>query len=112
MRPSRIAKRKRWKYETIGAFVPVNRLVFADCSLRRHIRGEGAVLVPAAALRSDTSGAFVWVVTGGVLRRQPLEARGRVGDRVIVVSGLAGGEQLVVGPADGLREGQAVAVSE
>ncbi len=87
------------------------RITFLE-KVRPETDGEGAVLVPAAALRSDTSGAFVWVVTGGVLRRQPLEARGRVGDRVIVVSGLAGGEQLVVGPADGLREGQAVAVSE
>ena len=74
--------------------------------------GEPVVLAPAAALRSDTSGAFAWAVTGGVLRRQALETRGRAGDRVIVVSGLSGGEQLVVGPADGLREGQAVAVSE
>jgi RND family efflux transporter MFP subunit len=72
----------------------------------------GVVLAPRAAVRGAAGDAFAWVVTGGRLRRQPLVVAGPSGvDRVVVSEGLAGGEALVVGPADGLREGQAVRVA-
>jgi len=62
-------------------------------------------------VRSDGGASFAWVVTEGRLRRQPIETAGSAGpDRVIVASGLSGGEALVVGDAAGLREGQRVDV--
>jgi RND family efflux transporter MFP subunit len=70
-----------------------------------------SVLVPREAVRSDGGASFAWVVTEGRLRRQPIETAGSAGpDRVIVASGLSGGEALVVGDAAGLREGQRVDV--
>jgi RND family efflux transporter MFP subunit len=72
----------------------------------------GVVLAPRAAVRGGDGDAFAWVVTEGRLRRQPLVVAGPSGaDRVVVAEGLAGGEALVVGAADGLREGQAVRVA-
>jgi RND family efflux transporter MFP subunit len=74
--------------------------------------GEGGVvLAPRAAVRGGEAEPFAWVVTEGRLRRQPLAVAGPSGsDRVVVAEGLAGGEALVVGEAEGLREGQAVEV--
>lgn len=72
----------------------------------------GVVLAPRAAVRGGDGDAFAWVVTEGRLRRQPLVLAGPSGaDRVVVSEGLAGGEALVLGEADGLREGQAVQVA-
>jgi RND family efflux transporter MFP subunit len=71
------------------------------------------VLAPREAVRSDESGSFAWVVTGGALRRQPIETAGERGAQVVVAKGLAGGEALVVGgDAEGLHEGQKVEIVE
>ena len=73
--------------------------------------GEGAVLAPREAVRSDADGAYVWVLTQGRLRRQAIETGGDAGSgQMIVTSGLAGGEALVVGDAEDLSEGGAVEV--
>jgi HlyD family secretion protein len=56
-----------------------------------------AVLVPARALQRDNDGSFVWVVDDGRVRRADVETAGEAGDRVRVVSGLSGGETVVVG---------------
>ena len=71
--------------------------------------GEVAqVLAPREAVRTEGGYLFAWVVTEGRLRRQPVETAGERGGNTIVSKGLAGGEALVLGPADGLREGQRV----
>ena len=72
---------------------------------------HASVLAPREAVRSEGGASFAWVVTDGKLRRQPLETAGASGtDRVVVASGLAGGEALVLGDATDLREGQRVEV--
>jgi RND family efflux transporter MFP subunit len=75
--------------------------------------GEGGVvLAPRAAVRGGESDPYAWVVTEGRLRRQPLALAGPSGnDRVVVSQGLSGGEALVVGAAEGLREGQQVEIA-
>lgn len=71
------------------------------------------VLAPRAAIRRDGADAFVWVVTDGKLRRQPVATAGEHGSQVVVTSGLAGGEALVVsGDTDELREGRPAGVEE
>ncbi|HVH18060.1 MAG TPA: efflux RND transporter periplasmic adaptor subunit [Myxococcota bacterium] len=75
---------------------------------------EGAelaqVLAPREAIRKDGSTSFAWVVTEGRLRKQPIETAGERGANAVVSKGLAGGEALVLGPAEGLAEGQRVEV--
>jgi multidrug efflux pump subunit AcrA (membrane-fusion protein) len=71
------------------------------------------VLAPREAVRSEAGASFVWVVTEGRLRRQPIETGGDAGSgKVIVSKGLSGGEALVVSDAGGLEEGQKVEVAE
>jgi RND family efflux transporter MFP subunit len=75
--------------------------------------GEGAVLAPRAAVRSEAGASFVWVVTQRRLRRQAVETGGDAGSgQVIVTQGLSGGEALVVSDAEGLEEGRKVKVAE
>lgn len=69
-----------------------------------------AVLVPARALQRDNDGSFVWIVADGRVRRADVETSGEAGDRVRVVSGLTGGETLVVGEVT-LKDGQRVTTS-
>ena len=75
---------------------------------------EGAelaqVLAPREAIRKDGGASFAWVVTEGRLRKQPIETAGERGANAVVSKGLAGGEALVLGPAEGLAEGQRVEV--
>jgi len=71
----------------------------------------GVVLAPRAAVRGGEGDAFAWVVTEGRLRRQPLALAGPSGaDQVVVSKGLSGGEALVIGEAEGLRDGQPVEI--
>jgi RND family efflux transporter MFP subunit len=70
------------------------------------------VLAPREAVRRDDEGEYAWVVTEGRLRRQAVTSAGDASDgRAIVSRGLAGGEALVVGEAEGLSEGQRVQAS-
>ncbi len=90
-----------------------------DMSVRIHFLGEArpaeaggaVVLAPRAALRQDGGAAFVWVVSDGRLRRQPVRTGAEMGDRVVVAEGLLGGEALVVGDAADLAEGRSVEVA-
>jgi len=68
-------------------------------------------LAPREAARTENGASFAWVVTGGRVRRQPIENGGERGAQVVVAKGLAGGEALVIGgDTEGLREGQRVDV--
>ena len=72
---------------------------------------QSHVLVPREAVRTDAGNAFAWVVTDGRLRRQAVETAGEQGADMVISQGLSGGEALVVGPAEGLSEGQRVEVA-
>lgn len=70
--------------------------------------GTAAVRIPRAALRSDSTGPFAWIVTQGRLRRQALRGTTESGDQVLVAGGLTGGEAVVISDATGFSEGMAV----
>jgi RND family efflux transporter MFP subunit len=67
-----------------------------------------AVVVPRAAVHTDGNAHFVWLVDDGRLRRTTIDVAADFGDRVQVTRGVRGGEQVVVGDAAALREGDAV----
>jgi len=68
--------------------------------------------VPTAAVRDAGAGAFAMVVKDGRLERREIRAgvRDEAQDRVEVLSGLAAGDVVVVGPIEGLEPGRAVQV--
>jgi RND family efflux transporter MFP subunit len=69
------------------------------------------VVVPAAAVRSDAMGTFVWAIVQGraVLRRVSVGTRDTARGTVQILDGLVGGEQVIVSPGE-VREGMAVRV--
>jgi HlyD family secretion protein len=91
-----------------------------DMSVRIHFlaeakpttEGEPVVLAPRAAVRVDNGASYVWVVTEGKARRVSLTLGEEMGDRIVVRSGLLGGEALVVGDVEGIADGRKVVVAE
>ncbi|MFI5213312.1 MAG: efflux RND transporter periplasmic adaptor subunit [Gemmatimonadales bacterium] len=69
------------------------------------------IVVPAAAVRDDAGKTVVWVVQGERLARREVQAGPVSGDRRDIRSGLAGGEQLLVGGVDAPREGMRVKIN-
>ena len=87
------------------------RITFLE-EARAEEGGDPVVLAPRDAVRTDALGLYVWVVSQERVRRQSIESGGNApGNRVVVTSGLLGGEAVVIGDVDGLDNGAAVEIS-
>lgn len=75
--------------------------------------GARAVSVPREALVSDQGEMAVYLLREGKAARRAIQIgdAGGVGERVPVISGLTGGEQVIVDGASSLKDGQEVTVS-
>jgi len=78
-------------------------------------QARNVLAVPQAAIRQDPTGAsFTWVATGGRIARRDVRT-GLVderADRVEVLDGLDAGDLVVIGPIEGLAQGQPVMLPE
>ena len=70
------------------------------------------IMVPAEAVRSDNGRDVVWIVRDGRLQKRDVDAGPVSGNFREIRSGLAGGEQLLVGGIETPREGQRVKLSQ
>ena len=70
------------------------------------------VQVPAAALRKDGDQDIVFVVSDGKAERRAVKLGGTLGDDRQVLSGLGGGEQVIVEAPNTLKDGDAVREAE
>ncbi|MEA4857317.1 MAG: MdtA/MuxA family multidrug efflux RND transporter periplasmic adaptor subunit [Solidesulfovibrio sp.] len=87
-----------------------NQFVNAELLLERR---ENVVLLPAAAVMRGPKGAHVFVVgEGDTVSMRPVTTGMAVGTDVVVETGLASGETVVVEGADRLRDGAKVAVRQ
>ncbi len=69
-------------------------------------RRDAAILVAEDAVqRAAETGAFVWVADGDVARVRPVTLGWRLGGRVVVESGLAAGDELILEGWAALRDG-------
>jgi RND family efflux transporter MFP subunit len=68
------------------------------------------IMVPAAAVQESPEGAHVWVVAEGAVQRTNVELGPARGDRTEVRTGLLGGEEVVLNPPPGLKNGTKVKV--
>jgi RND family efflux transporter MFP subunit len=71
---------------------------------------QPTTLVPKAALQSDNTNSFVFVVNGDTVERRAVKAGGADGDRIEVLAALRAGERVVVSPPPGLAGGAKVVV--
>jgi RND family efflux transporter MFP subunit len=93
---------------------PGGRLVGGLYASGRVVLNEvkGAIAVPAAALHADGSQAYVLVVEHGRIARRDVTSGATDEQAALVqVTGLKGGETVVVGAANGLEPGQAVTIA-
>jgi RND family efflux transporter MFP subunit len=114
---------------TAGALDPTSRTLLTEVRLRNGDRAlmpgmyaqvkfslapaDEVWMVPATALVARAAGAQVVAVrSDGVVYYQSVQLGRDLGQSVEVIAGLSGGEQLVVSPPDGLRDGARVAFSE
>ena len=70
------------------------------------------IMVPAEVVRSDNGRDVVWIVRDGRLQKRDVDAGPVSGNFREIRSGLAGGEQLLVGGIETPREGQRVKLSQ
>ena len=64
------------------------------------------VVVPAAAVFSADSSPYVFVARDGVMKKTGIRIGNRLSDSVVVSSGLAAEDQVVVGPLELLGDGK------
>ena len=77
-------------------------------------QSANALVVPQAALRAaPDSGSYVLLIVDGKIARRPVVAGDvdEVAGVVEITQGLTGGETVVIGAAEGLRDGDAVTVT-
>ncbi len=67
-----------------------------------------ALFVPQSAVQADQEGSYVLVVEAGVVRRRNVVLDERVDDRIVVLSGVEEGEQVIVRGLQQVRPGQPV----
>ena len=60
------------------------------------------IVVPKAAVQSDRSGSFVWVVSDDVAQRRTVETGANTGERIEIVKGISAGDKVVVRGAERL----------
>ena len=85
----------------------------ARVNVARVPASRGSVAVPLAAVHARDDKPQVWLVDqAGTVRTRPVVTRGIEGDRILVESGLADGDVVVVAGAQMLHAGQKVRVLE
>jgi HlyD family secretion protein len=73
---------------------------------------QSVTLVPQAAVRKDGESSFVFVVRQDTVERRAIKTAGTDGDRLEVVAGLKGGDQVVISPPPELTEGMLITIKQ
>ena len=71
---------------------------------------QTVTLVPQAAVKSENGASFVFVVRQNAVERRAIKTGGTDGDRLEVVAGLKGGDQVVVSPPPELVDGMLITI--
>lgn len=70
--------------------------------------GSAGVLIPQAAVSVTGDKQYVWVVADGVVDRRAVSTAGERGKDILVTSGVAGGEKVIINASSGLVNGTRV----
>ena len=71
---------------------------------------RAVTLVPQAAVKTEGNASYVFVVRQNSVERRAIKTGGTDGDRLEVVAGLSGGDQVVISPPPELAEGMLVTI--
>jgi RND family efflux transporter MFP subunit len=73
---------------------------------------QSVTLVPQAAVKQDGDASYVFVVQQNTVERRAIKTAGTDGDRLEVIAGLKGGDQVVISPPAELAEGTLVTIKQ
>jgi HlyD family secretion protein len=73
---------------------------------------QSVTLVPQGAVQKDGDASYVFVVQQNTVERRAIKTAGTDGDRLEVVAGLKGGDQVVISPPAELAEGTLVTIKQ
>ena len=73
---------------------------------------QPVTLVPQAAVRSENGSSYVFVVRQNTVERRAIKTAGTDGERLEVVAGLSGGDQVVIAPPAELAEGKTITIKQ
>jgi HlyD family secretion protein len=71
---------------------------------------QTVTLVPQAAVKTEAGASYVFVVRQNAVERRAIKTAGTDGDRLEVIAGLKGGDQVVVSPPPELTDGMLVTI--
>ena len=71
---------------------------------------QSVTLVPQAAVRTENGASFVFLVRQNAVERRAIKTGGTDGDRLEVIAGLQGGDQVVISPPPQLVDGMLIAI--
>ncbi len=72
--------------------------------------GEDRILIPKSAVADSQGASSVYLIKDGRAARQSIKTSKELGGQIEVVSGLVGGEQLIVRGLEGITDGERVTV--
>ena len=71
---------------------------------------QSVTLVPQAAVRTENGASFVFLVRQNAVERRAIKTAGTDGDRLEVIAGLKGGDQVVISPPPALADGMLITI--
>lgn len=101
------------------AFDALDPRILPDMGIKVAFLGEapgaGVVaaaraVIPQAAMREEAGQSVVYVLREGKLERRVVTVGRTRGEEVEVLAGVSGGEQVVVAPPEGLKDGQSAGI--
>jgi RND family efflux transporter MFP subunit len=109
------ADRQRATVEVRVGFDDLDARILPDMGVKVAFQEEAGsssaragILVPGAAIRALGDRDFVLVVKDNLIERRAVATSGARGEDVLVISGIAGGERVVIDPPAGLESGTRV----
>jgi len=83
------------------------------CSVEAHSASSTQdIVVPQEAVLTDGKQQFVWMAEGQKAKRRPIEVSGVSGQGVVVKSGLAAGEKVIVSGQNKVSEGTEIKIEQ
>ena len=66
------------------------------CKVYLEIEGDESIVIPASAVRTDSRGRFVWIVSDGTVDKKYITVAGYSKDGIIASEGLQTGDMVIV----------------
>lgn len=87
------------------------KVAFHGADTPRASTSAAVILVPRSAVRAEGNSSIVFVITGnGRVERRAVKLGAEQGEKIEAISGLSGGDQVVVSPPAELRDGMKIKV--